>query len=572
MKYSRAELKNMNEDTLRTKVLKPLLEELGYHDVFHYHGGQGEKGKDLIMWKPGDLGERVNYAIVVKAVRITGKAQVSTGTAGEVTMQIQQAFGHAFLDPITAEHQRISRCWVLSSHEISKEAIESIKAALSTTNLDRNVTFINGDRLWQMVEDTFPDCAAFEKLRAATQIFETLDEDWRVAVSTAGGKNSFFIEPKDPNAQREPLQLTCSFKNNTAGQAKLKEAQAAIETGAPIVIEATHLQGLQMPPFLRNLIGDVNKLEFHANPQANPLPVSVRVDSDDGTRLRIDNITLRAERIGTKEALFSNRQSALPWTLGVLFTFPNCQAVVQFAITIKTGNVHRLLEAARYWEVFSKPGALWVDSADTGLPLVQNRIQGAPTTDTISTHLMTLLEDLDFIQQKTASLLSLPKRAISGKEALHTHYVATLLRNGACSLKNVLLSTTCTRENAQKMIGANKEHTGKSLAICFLNRIEKVFGQAVNLGPIAIHLAKARLTDSCINKLRTGLKSQKSKRFGITFDSLDDSPIQLFCLNAIPKNAKLPPEVQKFVDDNVLDELKKMAKPASVPDSLLRMV
>src|SRR5437016_355755 len=103
MRFARQEILEMDEAKLRLEVLKPLFEKMGFIDVFHHHGGQGEKGKDFVMWKKGELDERINYAVVVKAVRITGKADAGPGNAGGVAAQIQQAFGQRFLDPLTID-------------------------------------------------------------------------------------------------------------------------------------------------------------------------------------------------------------------------------------------------------------------------------------------------------------------------------------------------------------------------------------------------------------------------------------------------------------------------------------
>ena len=56
----------MDEATLRVKVLLPLLRAMKYRDVHEYHGGSGEKGKDIVCWKQDELGCRVNLAIVAK--------------------------------------------------------------------------------------------------------------------------------------------------------------------------------------------------------------------------------------------------------------------------------------------------------------------------------------------------------------------------------------------------------------------------------------------------------------------------------------------------------------------------
>lgn len=76
----------MKEKELQRNVLVPLFEACGYQDV-EIHQGTTEAGKDLVMWKAGDLGERINYAVVVKAKPISGKA-AGKSSAAEVRFQI----------------------------------------------------------------------------------------------------------------------------------------------------------------------------------------------------------------------------------------------------------------------------------------------------------------------------------------------------------------------------------------------------------------------------------------------------------------------------------------------------
>jgi hypothetical protein len=57
-KKRRAKRFDMSEEQFRTAVLIPLFEAMGFHNVYHYHGGIGEKGKDIVMWKTGNMGQR----------------------------------------------------------------------------------------------------------------------------------------------------------------------------------------------------------------------------------------------------------------------------------------------------------------------------------------------------------------------------------------------------------------------------------------------------------------------------------------------------------------------------------
>src|SRR4051812_4156623 len=104
MSFTKDQIKNMEEKPLREQVLIPLFKEMGFNDVYHYDGGPGEKGKDIVMWTQGKINERINYAVVVKSKKVSGKAS-GTNSAGDVCTQIQQAFGRNYLDLITGEER-----------------------------------------------------------------------------------------------------------------------------------------------------------------------------------------------------------------------------------------------------------------------------------------------------------------------------------------------------------------------------------------------------------------------------------------------------------------------------------
>jgi len=57
--FTHDKFRKMKEAELRTEVIIPLLRAMGFHDVFEFHGGSGEQGKDIVCWKHGDLRNRV---------------------------------------------------------------------------------------------------------------------------------------------------------------------------------------------------------------------------------------------------------------------------------------------------------------------------------------------------------------------------------------------------------------------------------------------------------------------------------------------------------------------------------
>jgi hypothetical protein len=128
--FTKQQVEQMNEDDLRERVLIPLMRAMEYRDVFKYHGGENEKGKDIVCWYLGRLNNRINLTLVVKAKPLSGKINVDKGTAGEVRGQVQQCFAKPFIDPITGEEQEVHECWVVSNKKIEKNAVDALRSAL----------------------------------------------------------------------------------------------------------------------------------------------------------------------------------------------------------------------------------------------------------------------------------------------------------------------------------------------------------------------------------------------------------------------------------------------------------
>lgn len=184
----------MSEADLRTRVLIPLFKAMGFNDVSHYHGGTGEQGKDITMWRANVLGDREYYAVVAKAGRITGEAK-GKGSAAEVQMQIAQALGSKFTDTADLSERRATRCWIVSSHEIRKEATESIKSALGHRASDGSVRFIGGDELWALIQQHQPERTIAQKLRAASEVLDNLSAHHRVITELHGQAIHLALEP-----------------------------------------------------------------------------------------------------------------------------------------------------------------------------------------------------------------------------------------------------------------------------------------------------------------------------------------------------------------------------------------
>ena len=252
MILTRPVLEKLNEDELRKKVLIPLFEAMGFQDVYDHHGGSLEKGKDIVMWKSGELHGRTNYAVVVKATRISGKAS-GKSSAAEVLFQLEQCFSDPFCDPLTSEKRKVHQCFVVSSKEIKKEAVEAISGVLNNRNLSNAITFINGDRLWQLMEEHLGPHIVWEKLRQVQEVLNEASPHYRMVVHMEGETTVVSLQPKYPGAEQEhPIgfQGKFVFPKTAEGKAKLEEFKLHSATGAPITLESDYIEKIEPPEFL----------------------------------------------------------------------------------------------------------------------------------------------------------------------------------------------------------------------------------------------------------------------------------------------------------------------------------
>src|SRR5262249_43871906 len=94
-----------------------------------------------------------------------------SGSAGTVVFQIQQCFGSTYRHSTTHEPQTIHECIVACTHEISTQAQDAISAGLDS-KLRNYVSFLSGQRLWELVDEHLGARTALAKLKDAGGVME----------------------------------------------------------------------------------------------------------------------------------------------------------------------------------------------------------------------------------------------------------------------------------------------------------------------------------------------------------------------------------------------------------------
>lgn len=103
-------LESMKEDTLITKVIKPLLNKMGFQEVRLQSHGPGEFGKDIYPFKFITPFENVEYySAQIKSTKIHSNVRKKEGNITEIIRQAEKAFNTRFIDLDDNEEKKIDK-------------------------------------------------------------------------------------------------------------------------------------------------------------------------------------------------------------------------------------------------------------------------------------------------------------------------------------------------------------------------------------------------------------------------------------------------------------------------------
>ena len=435
---TRDELSKLKELDLQKKVLVPLFKAMGFKGVMVWGGGSLELGKDLVMWRQGDFGRRVNYGVVVKAEKITGKAAPSKSSANEVYFQILQCFANPYIEISSTEEQSIHRCLVVSSNEISKEAITSIAGQLRSSGRDIVTTFINGDELWDLIREFMPEVGVFDELDKVQKKLDDLvrSDHYRLVANT---KREIFIETKYPGADKdEPFRFSGTFqfdRNDPEGDKAWEDWQHHIKTGAPVTMSSPQLQEFKLPDFLPDFIKPSGNVTLTIGPARNDTKVLLKfmVHGANGQAVTLDYLEFETIQVGTEEATLSNDQQPVPWKVRLVINVASGRWNITFSFPENLLNVSQALQVARLQQALSSGGQIKVVNLISGFELPA--VDFNPMAISVDERWTKLLEELVFIQQKTTIPISVPARDIEREEAVRILVTAEILRTGRAKLE-----------------------------------------------------------------------------------------------------------------------------------------
>ena len=525
MQLTRSEVEAMSEEDLREKVVVPLLERMGFRDVFVYHGGVLEQGKDVVMWKPGELGERRHFAVVLKATRVSGQASGSS-SAATVKTQIEQAFGTDYLDPITNEAVFAGECWAVNSHAITKEAHHSIKGMLKTANLDRITRFVDGDALWRLIEEYSPERLVIRNLQKAKELFDSLDPDYQLVAKTGPGDLSLTVHPKEGSGPL-PISTQFVFPDSEAGNAVKEDYQRFLKTGSPVSIPGEFVRNIQLPEFTKFLLpaeeGRVEGIRLSTASESPPVPLRAAIRCDDGTVQSLEYLDLRVVQAGTEEATLDNSAQPTPFKVTVTFNAARHSLQFSYSFEFRDANCKQELDGLCFAYAMNRGGEFVIEHLDTGIEL--NRADVSPgQVPQPDEDFLRLLEDVVFVQTKVKVAICVPE-TIAQDEIGTLYQVVQILRQGFVNLSE--LKVGIVREDVESFLGGFDQEKPRTFGGECPHAMT-LFGSRITLGRGVAHCDAGFITEENRAEATAALRSvDAGATIQVTLTAAEGSGVRL---------------------------------------------
>lgn len=419
MMLTKENIQQMDEAALRKEVLLPLLTAMGFKDVYEYHGGSGEQGKDIVCWLSDKLDTRENFIIVAKAAQMSGKAQANKGTAAEIQMQIRQCFGSTYTDPVSAEQQKVHQVWVISNKKISKEAINAITSGVANPAMMKDVRFIDGDHLWKLVEQHLPS-SMWHFIKETQKRAIALDSHYEPEITISGQQTTVSLKSKFPGAAEEkPITFTTRLVDQEAAQQFHALLEHYQETGEPADIPANLIAGIDFPDFVQNIFGMTPQQQFSMRilpiPNLDWIPVRISFINDDNDNFICHLVRLKVAGSGSKKATIVNEPDNVPFSLTLIFRFEEQTSEFSLSPCLTTHNAVEVFEYLQFCRCLSKKPTMKMEDLRTGMIIAESALAG-DVPEIAGEGYTELIGMLAKIQKETNKQIIVPDRNFTNDE------------------------------------------------------------------------------------------------------------------------------------------------------------
>ena len=505
---TRERLIGMDEAQLRRDVLVPLFREMGFKDVFEYHGQAMEQGKDIVMWNADPAGTRLNYVAVVKAKPISGQV-AGKGGAGEVCVQVHQSFGSPYVDP--QGQQRVAdRCFIVCPHPIRKEALAALQSCIGAAF--SKVTVLAGDQLWDKIETHLTERALLNKANELRRrLIDSHIENARIVIDAQHVQVHLLPRAGDI----EELRAVFQFPPDERGRTAFEALQRHIDTGDPVTIDGEYVVEWRTPDTMGRLFGEERPSRIEIGPSETPeVLLNVEVSSHSRS-VRIDNVPFKGQA-GRDRLQLQSVLAALPVEVSLTFV----RSERRFSITVHTRlegrNVKQQLEGLKIQDALVAGGVLRIELAATGQVVAERSFEpGLFGADNLQ--LLPFVEKVSAIQVATNALLSIPE--VMSRDDVHTVDLLTRVINGE-AVERVFESVAVklTRPGAGRVLADFSAGAPLDFTMSSEDEFE-LWGVRIPVGQVVRRLKGLTLTADARSSLEEALASGAEGPFDVTFSA-----------------------------------------------------
>jgi len=513
MIWTREQLLALNEAELRDQVLIPLFKAMGYQDVRSHHGGPLEQGKDLVMWRVDNFGTRRNSAVVAKAERIGGSASTLAGTA---LTQIHQALGSTFLDEVTREEHRVHEVLLVNSHDISTEALQSFKSTLVGSRVDHQVSFIWGNRLWDLLREHLPKQLIFGSLAEAQRALAEADPHHGYVIQVGPKDAHFVMVPQSHDAPPLQLFFEPNFPDTEDGRRQFQDLKHFHQTGQPVEINRSYLKIHGLPPSFDFLMTGLDPGTIRLGPSTSARRLAVAliiVPADSPEIVLLPHIEFGTSRIGTEELTTSNEQQAIPFKVTIRFNRGGSrQGTFSYDFSAAEASAFTQHKAIGIQAHLSRGGLLLCEDLATGTR--HQMLQVAPEEiPHPGEEYLELWGHVAEIQRRTGAIIPAPSRLhFTDDDVSKILSVLAVLKDGKGTGSRPSLTVAMKAAGVRDLFRDRQDGLLGEVIAETPEHAMQVLDVAVPLGPVRLHYELARIPPA------------ELARIGALADSSGDNP------------------------------------------------
>lgn len=503
---------HLSEDALRTQVLIPLFNKMGFRDVTLNHG-TNEKGKDLVMWQENAVGARVNHAVVVKKGPISGKADGSSSSANTTAFQARQCFGSEFSDPVTGAKQYVSVVYIVASGHIKESARESILAGLDSSYRSQ-VYFIDGEKLAKDVDQYLPTASvAKTSLQLQEAVRRINSDDYKLNLQVTDDVVQVQVSPKQHGTELSGLSIVLPSPDTPHGVAAVENLALHSRTGAGVTLTRDMFVGVKFPDALQGLANEfgTGPVEIKIGPKRGQQTslFGVEIEAQDGISVVLGPFRCQVIQYGAEEVTVESIDNVGGWSIRFIWDVKASRINFSFSAKLRDLNVRSQLIGLRALYAFAVGARVVIKEVESGIVLGMSDIAPGTIEDPPDPDFIKVLEAIEVIQQETGKRFSVPlDQLIEADKATDIVRIATLLR-GSIEIPFRDVKFGVPLQTAKNIL--ERFEDGSSEPIAHSRRLRlQLFGADLDIGVEETILPNVLMTAENLLELRKSIEENSS--------------------------------------------------------------